>query len=51
MRRDLPIEFRCEDDHLLAVARQVGLIEIAAVPDMRFAHEVKTHLVEDRGDF
>ena len=41
MRCDLPIEFRCQDDHVLAVARQVGLIEIAAVPDTRFAQKLK----------
>src|SRR5260370_15308918 len=46
MRRDLPIELRRQDDHVLATARQLGLIEIAVVRDARLAHEVETYLVE-----
>ena len=37
MRRDLLIELRRQHNHVLAVAREIGLLEVAAVPDAAMA--------------
>src|ERR1035441_1749843 len=51
MAQDFPVELFAQDNHVLAVTRQVLLTGIAGVPNARLAHKVEPRVVYYSGLF